>query len=141
MENEIWKEYPANTDYSVSSLGRVKVKARLDKSGHKRIGKILKNSLANHGYYNVKIEQSTRTVHQLVAETFLGHKPDGMKLVVNHINFNQLDNKASNLEIVSQRQNSNQKHLNTSSKYTGVTWSKQSKQWISQIVIDSKKNI
>ena len=135
MENEIWKEYPANSDYSVSSLGRVYSNPRLSKAGHKRKGIYLKPTL-DAGYLKVKIGGKNRTVHQLVAETFLGHKPCGYKLVVNHINFDGTDNRLSNLEIVTQRENANQKHLKSSSKYIGVSWSKEKSKWHAQIKID-----
>ena len=44
-------------------------------------------------------------VHQLIAMTFRNHIPDGHKLVVNHINFNRLDNRSINLEVITQREN------------------------------------
>ena len=138
MENEIWKQYPSNPDYSVSNLGRVKVKDRINERGHEIKGIVLKQHVNSHGYYSVKIVKSKRQVHQLVAETFLEHKPCGMKLVVNHIDFNKLNNRADNLEVVSNRQNTNKKHIKSSSKYVGVSWYKANSCWRSRILIDNK---
>ena len=81
-----------------------------------------------------------RTVHQLMAESFLNHKPNGrQEYVINHKNLNKLDNRLENLEIVSHRENSNQKHIKSSSKYTGVSWYKSNKRWIAAISVSGKK--
>jgi len=44
-------------------------------------------------------------VHQLMAITFLGHKPCGHQFVVDHINNNSTDNRLKNLQIITNRQN------------------------------------
>ena len=69
---------------------------------------------------------------------FLGHTPCGYKAVVNHIDFDKLNNNANNLEIVTSRQNSNQRHIKSSSKYTGVVWVKNNQKWKSQIRINGE---
>ena len=92
------------------------------------------------GYLNVILsEDGVKTsikVHQLVAIAFLNHKRSGYKNVVNHINFNTLDNNINNLEIVSARENCNKKHIKSSSKYVGVTYKKRDRRWMAQIKID-----
>tara|TARA_R110001606_G_scaffold115702_4_gene244090 strand:- start:2390 stop:2893 length:504 start_codon:yes stop_codon:yes gene_type:complete len=138
MQNEIWKEYPANTDYSVSSLGRVKVKARVSKDGRELKGKLIGVSVGDHGYLRVNINKKCRRIHQLVAETFLGHTPCGFKLVVNHIDFNKKNNRVDNLEIVTTRENGNRKHLKSASKYVGVSLSKGTNRFRSRILINKK---
>jgi hypothetical protein len=80
----------------------------------------------------------TRTVHQLVAGAFLNHKPSRYELVINHKDFNRSNNNVDNLEIVTTRENANQKHLKSSSQYTGVSWDKNRNKWSSQIVINKK---
>jgi len=122
--------------YQVSNLGRVKSL----KFGKERI---LKKTLSSDGSHTVGLhkdnKQKARTIHQLVAVAFLNHKPCGYKLVVNHINFDRTDNRVENLEIVTQRENANQKHLKSSSIYTGVCRSKQAKKWLSQITVNGKR--
>ena len=125
--------------YEVSNLGRVK-SLRFDRD------KILKNTLGSNGYYDVGLslnkKKKTKRVHQLVAESFLGHKPCGMELVINHIDFNKTNNNIANLEIVTQRENTNQKHLKSSSKYTGVSWNKVVEKWNAIILVNRKvKNL
>lgn len=73
-----------------------------------------------------------------MAITFLNHTPCKLDLVVNHINFNKQDNRLDNLEIVTNRVNSNRKHLKSTSKYTGVSWHKNEKKWQVMFRIDNK---
>jgi hypothetical protein len=135
---EIWKDIPDYEGfYQVSTLGRIK---SLGNNMSKK-EKILKNFISGTYYMidlNKKGLSKSFLVHQLVAIAFLNHIPCKHKLVVNHINFNRLDNRVENLEIITQRQNANQKHLKSSSKYTGVSWHKKDKKWQSMIMINGK---
>lgn len=137
MEN--WKDIKGYEGiYMVSDLGNVK---SLNYNNTKK-EKNLIQILASRGYKVVSLSKNNfikqRTVHQIVAESFYNHIPNGNTLVVNHINFIKTDNRLENLEIVTNRENSNQKHIKSTSKYTGVCWHKQHKKWVSQIVINSK---
>lgn len=119
MENEIWKYVIDHENYyQVSNLGRVK-SLRFNKE------KILKQSINNNGYLTLCLSKNKKyknlKVHKLVAIAFLNHVPCGYKEVVNHIDFDRTNNNVKNLEIVTARENSNQKHLKSSSKYTGVS--------------------
>ena len=135
---EIWKTIKGFERYQVSSLGNVK------SLNYKNTGseKIMVGGMDAYGYRNVSLRNNgnakTRTVHQLVSESFLNHIPNGRKLVVNHKDFNRLNNHVDNLEIVTFRENTNKKHLKSSSKYTGVSWSKHANKWRSQIVLLGK---
>ena len=132
---EEWKSVKGFEDYEVSNLGNVKSL----KYGKERI---LKHSENNGGYLSIvlslKGKLTTKPIHILVSESFLGHVACGNKYVVNHKDFDRKNNKKDNLEIVTFRVNTNKKHLNSSSKYTGVTWFKSKNKWISQIVIKGK---
>ena len=58
--------------------------------------------------------------------------------MVNHKNLNKLDNSIENLEIITNRENSNLKHIKSSSRFTGVSWSNHTNKWESSIYIDGK---
>ena len=119
--------------YQVSNIGNLKCC---------KTGLIKTYYLEKNGYYSITLRKNgigkTRKVHQLVAESFLNHKRCGHKLVVNHIDFNKANNKVDNLEIVTNRENSNRKHLKSTSKYVGVHWNKEDKKWKSGIMINGK---
>ena len=139
VQKEIFKSVKGyKGKYEVSNLGRVK-------SLNSRWGKtiILKTYVTRNGYCGIGLNSDSKTisrkVHQLVAESFLNHVPCGHKLVVNHINFDKQDNRAENLEVVTTRENTNQKHLKSTSKYVGVTWHKRDKRWQSSIRLNGKK--
>jgi hypothetical protein len=145
---EIWKPIIGFEElYEISSLGKVKSLSRIIirnsiKNNFNKKESFLKPSLSKVGYFTVILCKNnlriTKKVHQLVAESFLGHIPCGYKLVVNHKNFIRTDNRVDNLEIITQRENANRKHLRSSSKYTGVCWDKHAKKWKSNITINGK---
>lgn len=132
---EIFKQIEGFEDYQISNLGRVK-------SFKKGREKILKNHTYKDHYPSVSLYKNnkliSKKVHQLVAIAFLNHKPCGFKLVINHKNNIRTDNRVENLEIVTQRENSNQKHLKSTSQYTGVCRNKTNKKWISSIYVNGK---
>lgn len=80
--------------YSISSYGRVKsIKRNL----------IMKQHLNTHGYYIIRINKQTKTIHRLVAQTFIPN-PENKK-TVNHIDGNKLNNKVYNLEWATHSEN------------------------------------
>src|SRR5690606_4862707 len=106
---EIWKDITGYKGlYQVSNLGNVK-------SLFKGKDRILKKALASNGYYSVRLskkgKQKTLFIHHLVADHFLIKKRNKWEYVVNHKDFNRLNNIESNLEITTQRINTNRKHL------------------------------
>lgn len=134
---EIWKDVKGYEGiYEVSNLGRVK-SLKLGRI------KIMKSNPNSDGYLRLNLTKMGKgnnfKVHQLVAVAFLGHIPCGLDLVINHKDFNRQNNHVDNLEIVSSRENGNQKHLISSSKYTGVSWVKSRNKWLAQILINGKQ--
>lgn len=143
---EEWRGIPEYEGlYQVSNLGNVKSLPKLRGAGK---GYLIKESLLKQvddgkGYNKVTLykdgSKKSYKTHVLVAMAFLNHKPCGYKLVVNHKDLNPKNNVVSNLEIVSQRENSNMKHLKTSSKYVGVSFHKVAKKWTAHIRVGSRK--
>ena len=119
---EVWKDYPQDKRYKVSNKGNV-IGAR---------GFILKPFIDNKNRSIVKISSKNKYVHQMVAETFLNHKPCGHKIVVDHIDNNTQNNNVENLQLVSHRENSTKDRRNKTSKYAGVSLNEYGK-WTSQV--------
>ena len=125
---EIWKIIPGFSKYQVSSLGRVRNNKGIMKPHNDR------------GYMRIMLipdigNRRGVRVHQLVAMAFLNHKLQGMKLTIDHIDGDKMNNTVNNLEIVSNRENCTRSKdkSKTSSKYTGVCFHKQSGKWLASI--------
>ncbi len=138
LEGEIWMDIPNYEGYyQVSNMGRVK-------SFHKKEPRILVQNYDGRGYYYVKLmiggKNKDPKIHQLVAICFLGHKPDGHNIVIDHINDDSLDNRACNLQLVSPRFNGHKRKINSTSEYKGVCWIKKSHKWLAYITINGRQN-
>jgi hypothetical protein len=130
---EQWKDIPGYEGlYQVSNMGNVK------SLNYKRTGKeaLLKPSITK-GYLYLCLSDGDKhkkhRIHQLVAIVFLGHKPDGLNIVINHIDRNPLNNCVDNLEIVTPRYNSTEWRTDA-----GVNWNKDRNKWRTQIHINKK---
>jgi hypothetical protein len=106
MQNEIWKDIKGYEErYQISNLGNVK--------------SLLKDQLmklnSGGGYLRVKLfnkEQKTHlfTVHNLVATHFVENKDPNKNKVIDHIDHNKQNNKASNLRWTTSSGNSKAYH-------------------------------
>lgn len=143
-DDEIWVDIPGYEKlYQVSNLTRVKSLG----NNFTRKEKIKKHIVNNIGYCQVVLYkngvQKIFHVHQLMAIVFLNHIPNKYKLVVDHIDGNTLNNSLSNLQIVTCRENKSicyrKNELRYTSKYIGVCWRKDSRNWRATITIDGKK--
>ena len=143
---EVWKDIPDYEGmYQVSNLGRVRSLDRLinnDKGKYIRNGQILSNRDDGHGYWCVSLWKNNKykhfKVHQLMAIVFLNHKPNGHKIVVDHINNISKDNRLENLQIITQRENLSKDQNNRTSEYTGVSFDKAYNKLKSSIKINKK---
>jgi hypothetical protein len=98
---ELWRPVlGAEGRYEVSSLGRVRSLLR-------KTPQVLKPSTGTHGYSILYIyvdgKRRMRSVHQLVAEAFIGPRPD--EVDVRHLNGVKSDCRAANLAFGSRSQN------------------------------------
>ena len=110
MEN--WIEIKGyNGKYLISDLGNVKTKLKNGTESIKK-GYVSKTNR----YYKIGLYSNGKTktyeVHKLVAIYFLNHTPNGLKLVVDHKDNDRLNNKVGNLQIVTQRLNSQKDRVN-----------------------------
>lgn len=82
-------------------------------------------------FYACKSGSSTKKPrpHYKMHRCIMGY-PKGM---VDHINGNGLDNRRCNLRIVTPRQNCQNQHVKRASKYPGVRFHSQNKNWIAEI--------
>lgn len=89
---EEWRPIPGHDGYEVSNLGRVLSRRR-------PVSAIKAQHVRKDGYAGLALHcgpaHRTRLVHHLVAEAFLGARPEGM--VVRHLNGDRLDNRAENM--------------------------------------------
>lgn len=152
---EIWKKIRGLEAYEVSNLGSVRSSKSL--RGGKPL--LLSQSKVNSGYRYVSFTMPDRKVtkklvHRLVAEAFCS-KFEG-KDVVNHINGDKLDNRAENLEWVTQAENLaharatgatvynkptlgqklKTRYSGKPSKYFGVFWASSKGLWVAAVVFD-----
>jgi hypothetical protein len=139
MELEIWmdiKDYEGL--YQVSSFGFVK--SLIPWRGANE--RILKPFLNNDGYLTVKLQKlgvkRTLKVHKLVAMTFHGHVPNGHNLVIDHIDNNPLNNKAYNLQIITNRENTSKDKKGGTSEYVGVSFKKTKNKYEASIVFKKR---
>lgn len=101
-EQETWRPVVGcEGRYEVSDLGRIRSLVR-------RSPRILNPTVGTHGYLLVNVYGSgerrrNRSVHQLVAEAFIGARPDGVD--VRHLNGVKSDCRAVNLAYGSRSQN------------------------------------
>ena len=141
MIKERWKTVPGYGNYEVSSLGKVR---SLNYRGWGRIQELVINTIPN-GYCLTQLVNGSKRrkfyIHQLVAMTFLDHKPEGSKIVIDHINSNKLDNRLENIQIVTNRENCSKEKTQKSGLPTGVTSPKRTKKFISRISINGKRQM
>jgi len=132
--------------YQVSNLGNVKSLPKRvcnHRGCYTTKDIILKTAYNKKMYLQVKLykdgQSKTRSVHQLVAESFLNHVRCGMTLVVDHVNSIRDDNRVENLRIVTNRENSYRAQGNYTSRYKGVSWFPRDNKWKAMIYIDGKR--
>lgn len=151
INSELWKDIPGYEGiYQVSNFGNVKsLKRTVSNSRYgvqnknERILKLCENTGKR---YIVSLRNNSISkvcqVHVLVAMAFLGHKPCGHLLVIDHIDGNCKNNNLENIRIVTHRDNTTvcyrKGKFGFSSSYVGVCWDKSRGLWKSAIIINGK---
>jgi hypothetical protein len=116
---EIWEKVKANVelkdDIEISNKGHLrKVKPNGDYYNYKLF--VNSRGYINTLLYTVNGERKNFTLHRLLMLTFIGCPDENM--VINHKDGNRLNNKLSNLEWVTRRENS--QHAKNITKYNRV---------------------
>lgn len=95
LEDEIWKQYPLDTKYAISNLGRIKYEGKIQKQKNEKTGYV---TLADN---NLRKDY----VYNFVAYTFLG-KIEGDSMHVHHITNDGYYNTTENLILLTQDEHS-----------------------------------
>lgn len=108
MKKEIWKDIEGYEGlYQVSNLGKIKALPRKTGFTYNKKERIIKQYKNRKGYYITQLSKNgvpkTIIVHRIVAKTFVINQNN--KAQVNHINCNKEDNRAENLEWVTNDEN------------------------------------
>jgi hypothetical protein len=141
---EIWKDVKGfNASYQVSDMGRVRSLDRFNSAGNKIKGRLLKLRPNDKGYFTIKLylegKAKSRTVHQLVAESFLNHEPCRHRIVVDHIDNDKQNNNLTNLQLISQRENSSKNNIGKTSRYTGVSLDSSRNKYVANCLHNKKR--
>lgn len=107
---EIWKPIKNYENYyMISNKGRIKTVSRyiVYRKGTSAVwvkGKILNPSVNHNGYKHLKLfDKKDFAIHRLVANAFIDN-PDNLP-TIDHLDGNKLNNKVTNLEWVSYKEN------------------------------------
>lgn len=118
---EVWKDiiiieqnnvvYDFTGLYQVSNMGRIRSLDRIDASGHQLKGKMMKLTKRKDGYLIVKLSKNGKAkaflVHRIVGFVFILNDDPINKTEINHISEEKTDNRVSNLQWVTPKENSN----------------------------------
>ena len=128
--SEQWAAIDGYKNYQVSWWGRVR---------NTKTGRILKPQTSGPGYLKVQLSKNGKAlihyIHRLVAHEWAANPEQ--KRCVDHIDGSRDNNHWENLRYATHSENLMNKrgHLNTSSKYKGVSWDKSKQKWVVRIKV------
>lgn len=134
---DLFKKVNGFDDYTICSNGDVIFTPKMN---------ILRRYYNSSGYETVSMKNNDNKwmpimVHQLMAICFLEHIPNGQTIVVDHIDNNKKNNNLSNLQLITQRQNSNKENVVSKSGYKGVFWNEVNNKWQVRPRVNGRKHL
>lgn len=119
MSEEIWKPIPGFERYEISNHGRLRALYFKNGLTEKKYDdpKLRKPSPCDRGYYRTALckdgKQYNKSIHSLVAEAFLGPRPEGYHCA--HLDGNPSNNHVSNLMWCTPKENHSHKKIHGTS--------------------------
>ena len=104
----VWREAPGHPNYEVSPAGTVRRRAAGQGT---RVGRVVKRTIGRSGYWTVRIDGTTVSVHRLVALAYIGPQPS-VTHEVNHKDRNRLNPHVKNLEWATRSENNRHAYAN-----------------------------
>ena len=98
LTTTMWLPIPKHRGYEASTRGHIRNAKTL---------RVLKQHTGIRGYLRISLRRHTRSVHRLIAETFLGNMGEGD--TINHRDHDRRNNHVDNLEIMTMAQNNRHK--------------------------------
>ena len=113
-------------------------KSFVDTLGHRRPRKLVENrSNSCDGYCQVKFKGRMVRYHVVVFVLLKGDIPAGY--VIDHIDGNTINNNISNLRLVTNRQNNQNRAIHRNGRLVGCFYDKQRRKWRAQIGVNGKR--
>jgi len=129
-QQEFWMPmYGGENDYEVSTYGKIRsidrVISKADNTIQTLKGKTLRQNPSSNGYMMVNVKykgvRTNKTVHSILAETFIVKGKMPKDRCVNHKDGVKSNNNISNIEVVSYAENLKHAHVNGLNNSIGET--------------------
>lgn len=131
------KQIELDKVFELDDEGNLWRKSYIDRRGHIRPKHIIENKVnTSNGYCDVKFNRRMIKYHAIVWILTNGNIPENF--VIDHVDGNKINNKVSNLRLVTQRENCQNKTMHRAGKLFGCSYHKHSQSWRAYIQIDGK---
>lgn len=111
-------------------------KAYVRSNGRKYRRKLVKNIANANGYCDVSFKGRNVRYHRIIWVLLNGDIPAGME--IDHIDGNRVNNSITNLRLVSQRENTQNRIEHRNGRLVGCYYDKQRRKWRAQIQVNDK---